>query len=110
MGESLYSAMQKMAADEFLNEMPGSQEECCKTAAKVGIAFNGIPSDFRAAAQALASGLFGDAYRDAGDKQKKRWNEICEEALREAASCLQDGTQDLKDAEFKALKSTLNGS
>lgn len=85
MAETLSSAIQRAAEQEVLANPPETQEEICLLAARLGFPLLGVPKDFAEAGRQLASGLFGEAYRNATKKRRIAWDRMCEAALREVA-------------------------
>ena len=84
--QEIIAKMAKLAATK---NPPQTQYDVCLIAARCSIAAGDIPrtdKDFIDAAYGMAAGLFGPAFASADYAQKTTWIDMCERALREAAS------------------------
>ena len=72
---------------------PRSQEDCCRLAVRDALARDGAVSGdlmIRTTSCALAMGLFGPAFMESDEYQRKRWVDMMEREYRAAVDASQD--------------------
>lgn len=80
---------------EVRRNPPGTQEACCRLAARAHFLGGGtVPkteAEWQASALGAARGLFGPAFETADDGQRWAWIEMCERAHREVLAEIEGG-------------------